>query len=305
VTSAHYAALVRCLLLSLDIISATEALQEMRGLGMSFLETVRVVEAQAEGEGEPTSSSSTSSSSSSSSSSSNVGSGSSNGSSMSPSNSESSNNVGGAEAADAQENVRYVRRFNYGQYASTKQLLVHALLGTSHGIHGYQSVEARRRLDSLYFALVEMVRGARKASAEPAVSRVVLDAIVEASGRMGMVDRAFATFQEYETMFNVQADIHSYNSLLTACLAMHRVDLNAMLAVFQDIETNCVVLDYLNNESVIPGARDQANQQSYSILFQAMIACDDLRLAPQVPTKNPFIAAVLCLCLYYCTIVLC
>lgn len=118
-----------------------------------------------------------------------------------------------------------------------------------HPIDAYFTSTAKRRLDNIYYALVEQasqkkvnnnnsssnsnndknyIDSNNASSSSTAVApttvnnihrnvipRIVLDALVEASGLLGMTDRAFATFQEYRTLFHLIPDIHAYNSLLT------------------------------------------------------------------------------------------
>lgn len=66
------------------------------------------------------------------------------------------------------------------------------------------------QVDEVYFLLVDLVRAGRP------VPRIALDAIVEASGRLNFADRAFATFDEFEPLFGVKPDAHSFNALLAS-----------------------------------------------------------------------------------------
>lgn len=157
------------------------------------------------------------------------------------------------------------------------------------------------------------------------VPRIVLDALVEASGNLGMADRAFAIFQDYHSLFDVTPDIHSYNSLLTACAKQRKVNMNAIFTVFQELEASCpsrcdddMEYSYNNQQqqdisqtqdagavggveagmegegqerAVVdaevpspPAPVSKANGQSFSILFEAMTACRDLRVFDQVYT---------------------
>jgi hypothetical protein len=124
-----------------------------------------------------------------------------------------------------------------------------------HPIDAYFISTAKRRLDRIYYALVEQASqnkvnnsnsnssssssnsnndknyidiniaspSSSAAAAAPTtvnninrnvIPRIVLDALVESAGLLGMTDRAFATFQEYRTLFHLIPDIHAYNSLL-------------------------------------------------------------------------------------------
>ena len=49
-----------------------------------------------------------------------------------------------------------------------------------------------------------------------AIPRLALNAIIMAAGRMGQLDRAYATFQEYTALFGLTADTAAYNALLYA-----------------------------------------------------------------------------------------
>jgi len=118
----------------------------------------------------------------------------------------------------------------------------------------YSLSRSVRRLDDTYFALVELVR--RNVS----VPRMTLNAVIMAAGRMGQIDRSFATFKEYKTLFNCDPDIHAYNALLFACASFRDSNVNTLLSIFQDMETAGV-----NPDAV-----------SFSILLQSMADCQDL-----------------------------
>jgi PPR repeat family len=81
-----------------------------------------------------------------------------------------------------------------------------------------------------------------------------------AAGRMGQIDRAFATFKEYKTLFNLCPDVHAFNSLLYACASFRDTNINTLLSVLQNMET----------ENVAP------NSYSFSIMLQTMADCEDL-----------------------------
>jgi len=113
-----------------------------------------------------------------------------------------------------------------------------------HPFDAYLISTAKRRLDNIYYALIEQASQKKddknnsssnsnndrnyidstiaSSSSSTAnsinrniIPRIVLDALIEAAGQLGMTDRAFATFQEYRTLFHRIPDIHTYNSLLT------------------------------------------------------------------------------------------
>jgi len=118
----------------------------------------------------------------------------------------------------------------------------------------YSLSRSVRRLDDTYFALVELVR--RNVS----VPRMTLNAVIMAAGRMGQIDRSFATFKEYKTLFNCDPDIYAYNALLFACASFRDSNVNTLLSIFQDMETAGVSPDAV----------------SFSILLQSMADCQDL-----------------------------
>ena len=122
--------------------------------------------------------------------------------------------------------------------------------------------------------------------------RLVLDGIVEAAGRLGMNDRAFATFQEYRTLFGVTPDIHSYNSLLAACVhtspAQPRINMDVIFSVFQEIETaaSAANVEAASRESSSFGAvgcgMSKPNSRSFSLLIDAMVECKEFRVFGQI-----------------------
>ena len=118
----------------------------------------------------------------------------------------------------------------------------------------YSLSRSVRRLDDTYFALVELVRG------NLPIPRMTLNAIIMAAGRMGQIDRAFATFKEYKTLFNLCPDVHAFNSLLYACASFRDTNINTLLSVLQNMEA----------ENVAP------NSYSFSIMLQTMADCEDL-----------------------------
>jgi hypothetical protein len=118
----------------------------------------------------------------------------------------------------------------------------------------YSLSRSVRRLDDTYFALVELVRG------NMIVPRMTLNAVIMAAGRMGQIDRSFATFKEYKTLFNLVPDVHAYNALLFACATFRDANVGTLLSVLQDMES----------ASLSP------NSVSFSILLQTMADCEDL-----------------------------
>jgi len=111
-----------------------------------------------------------------------------------------------------------------------------------------------RRLDEVYFALVDLVRG------NYLVPRMALNSIIMAAGHMGQIDRAFATFQEYESLFDMKYDLHSYNALLWASAKHRNARVNTLLTIIQEMEDK--------------GFRP--NGYSFSILLESMSETGEL-----------------------------
>jgi pentatricopeptide repeat protein len=142
-------------------------------------------------------------------------------------------------------------QFNTRQYESIKNMIISSL--TANG--------SADNLDQLYFAMVDQVRNGH------VVPRIALDAIVESSGRLDITDRAFATFQEYKGLFNIQPDIHSYNSLLASCAYARNINMHTLLSVFQDLD-----IDAAN------GLNCKPNSTSFTLLIEAMVDSNDFRV---------------------------
>lgn len=75
---------------------------------------------------------------------------------------------------------------------------------------------------------------------------MALNAVIGASGRVGGVDRAFATFAEYDKVFGLSHDIHSYNALLLATSKHRNSKVLSMLAIFKDMESKGISPDSLS-----------------------------------------------------------
>lgn len=119
------------------------------------------------------------------------------------------------------------------------------------------------------------------------IPRIVLDALVESAGRLNMLDRAFAIFQDYPTVFRVSPDIHSYNSLLAACALNCRGNVQTLLTVLNQMEATNSTSE--NSNTTGSAAADtvatiacQPNDISYTILIEAMLECNEYRIFDQV-----------------------
>lgn len=71
-------------------------------------------------------------------------------------------------------------------------------------------VKKQRLQEELYYILVELVRK------DIIIPCLALDSYLLASGLSGKQDRAFSTFNEYSTLFNLKPTIHSYYGLLVS-----------------------------------------------------------------------------------------
>lgn len=192
--------------------------------------------------------------------------------------------------------------FSYHQYACVKSAMIACITGSSQlYVH-----EGRRKLDILYFSLVQQAQlvqpeknsnsnsknknstknnnNTHTTTSSSRIPRLALDVIIEASGRMGMIDRAFATFQEYVPLFNVVPDINSYNSLLsaTSISSITFSSVNAMLTVFQDIESTSEASKNTNNNNNTRVIACSPNDRSFSLLLEAMAYYKDFRVFDEV-----------------------
>jgi hypothetical protein len=108
--------------------------------------------------------------------------------------------------------------------------------------------------DQFYTALVDLIRN------DYQVPKLALDALIVSTAKSGKQDRSFATFEEYQSLFGVQPDVHSYNGLLLS--ASYRVNrLEAMFSILQQMESKNIAL----------------NQSSYTILLDKMIDLNDFQ----------------------------
>lgn len=88
-----------------------------------------------------------------------------------------------------------------------------------------------RFLDSLYFTLANRARNREH------VPRIPLHAIIAASGTLRLLDRAFATFQEYDVLFGLgQPTRSTYNALLYAVSSSPSPSALNMLSVLEDMD---------------------------------------------------------------------
>lgn len=173
--------------------------------------------------------------------------------------------ISAIEALQEMEKRGYVlhtdKKGVYSEYQSLKTLLVHLFQSSP----ADQSMSASTYLDQMYYALVDQVKkGGQK------VPRIVLDSIVEAAGKLDLIDRAFATFQEYRDVFQVEPNIDSYNSLLSSVASSKSCKMEQLLSIFQDLE------NVKDGNSIGP------NSASFTILLDAMIKLKDWRVLDDV-----------------------
>lgn len=110
-------------------------------------------------------------------------------------------------------------------------------------------------IDKLYFALVDM-----SDKTQIQVPSIILNAMIDGTGKLNLLDRGFATLQEYEPVFKVTPDIESYNSLLHATAKSRSPKVTVLLSLLQQMEEN----------NITP------NNISYSILIECMIDNNDM-----------------------------
>jgi hypothetical protein len=182
-----------------------------------------------------------------------------------------------------------VASFDFDRYQSIKSMLAESIAGPRHGVGKFKeegkTAGGKQQLEALYFALVEQVRASKSAAAEAGVEstataartsppRVVLDALIESAGYLGLVNKSFSMFQECSSLFSVAPDINTYNALLAATSARNSGTMTAVFSVFQDIEASCFPL---------PGVRGSRGQDhSFSILIEALVARKEFRILDQV-----------------------
>jgi hypothetical protein len=134
--------------------------------------------------------------------------------------------------------------------------LKHAIVGNLTVPTQQTKAQKNTRLDDLYYALVD-----QKQSGGQVVPMVVLDAILESAGKLESVDRAFATFQDYQKVFEIQPTTETYNSLLISASWHRDTNSNPLLSIFQDMDAKAS-----------EGLNCAPNSLSYAILVEALIA---------------------------------
>lgn len=139
------------------------------------------------------------------------------------------------------------------EYRSLKQAIVTNLTVPTQ----ITKAQKNTRLDDLYYALVD-----QKQTGGHVVPMVVLDAILESAGKLESVDRAFATFKDYQQVFQIQPTTETYNSLLLSATWQRDMNVNTLLSILQDMDSKA--------ES--EGINCAPNSLSYSILIEALIA---------------------------------
>ncbi len=121
-----------------------------------------------------------------------------------------------------------------------------------------------RSLNELYFSLVDLVRSTNN------VPIMILNSIIIAYGRIYKPDQAFATFQEYKTLFGMTPDILTYNALLLAVSYNARIETSTVLQIFEDMENNNVKADDMSFSLLIDNMVDNNNLDSLDAIFSHM-----------------------------------
>lgn len=114
-------------------------------------------------------------------------------------------------------------------------------------------------LENVYFALSEQAK--EGLSLPP----VLIESWIEAMSRYGQTKLAFAAIKELEVVANLPPTVNFYNALLSGIAASKDPDvLNKVIVAFQEWE------DSSKSRSKSPDS--QPNEESYSILFETLIA---------------------------------
>ncbi len=121
-----------------------------------------------------------------------------------------------------------------------------------------------RSLNELYFSLVDLVRSTNN------VPITIVNSIIIAYGKIFKPDQAFATFQEYKTLFGMNPDILTYNSLLLAVSFNPRIETSTVLQIFEDMENNNVKADDMSFSLLIDNMIDNNNLDSLDAIFNHM-----------------------------------
>ena len=114
-------------------------------------------------------------------------------------------------------------------------------------------------LDGIYFSLVDLRRG------NYTVPPIVLNALIIAAGKLNQLDRAFGTFQEYESLFGHRPDVHAYNALMSAIANSRFPSASNQLAILEDLVE----------------AGIQPNDESFSILLSTMAETGEMKVTGQ------------------------
>jgi len=123
-----------------------------------------------------------------------------------------------------------------------------------------------RSLNELYFSLVDLVRSTNN------VPILIVNSIIIAYGKIFKPDQAFATFQEYKTLFGMTPDILTYNSLLLAVSFNPRIATSTMLQIFEDMENNSIKADDTSFSLLVENMMDNNNLDSLDAIFNHMDA---------------------------------
>ena len=115
-------------------------------------------------------------------------------------------------------------------------------------------------LDGIYFSLVDLRRG------NYTVPPIVLNALIVAAGKLNQLDRAFGTFQEYESLFGHKLDVHAYNALMSAIAHSRFPSAANQLALLEDLVE----------------AGIQPNDESISILLSTMAETGEMKVPPLI-----------------------
>lgn len=129
-----------------------------------------------------------------------------------------------------------------------------------------KSLNSLYRLDELYYALTDLL------SRKIPVPAVALNAIIMGSGRRGNLDRAFATFQESQSMFMKKHDIFAYNALLFATARSRNPSVINLLSVYEEMEKNDIYPNHISFSILFELIGEVGNMTGFDEIKNHMIS---------------------------------
>lgn len=106
-----------------------------------------------------------------------------------------------------------------------------------------------------------------------------MNVVVAGAGRMNQIDRSFATFDEYNPIFEVSHSVHSYNALLNAVRYSKNPEVISMMSILQKMEVSYTITHwwdiqlwhiYSQSNGILP------DSESFSDLLEVIAESKDL-----------------------------